>query len=53
MFLGILPIIVGVVLLTGFLVEILPTEAAAEWFGRSDLLDALIGTLVGSIVKVC
>jgi uncharacterized membrane protein YraQ (UPF0718 family) len=49
MFLGILPIIVGVILLTGLLAEILPADAAAEWFGRSDLLDALIGALVGSI----
>jgi ABC-type dipeptide/oligopeptide/nickel transport system permease component len=47
--LGILPIILGVILLTGLLAEILPTDAAAEWFGRSDLLDALIGALVGSI----
>ena len=49
MFTGMLPILVGVVLLTGLILELLPTEKAAEWFGRNNLLDALIGTAVGSI----
>ena len=49
MFLGILPIIVGVILLTALLVEFLPAGMAAKWFGRSDLLDSLVGALVGSI----
>ncbi len=49
MFVGVLPIIVGVVLFTGLLVEILPTEAAAEWFGRNEVVDAVIGAAAGSI----
>ena len=49
MFLGVLPIIVGVILFTGLLVEILPAEVAAEWFGRNDVVDALIGAAAGSI----
>lgn len=49
MFLGVLPIILGVVLLTGLLVEILPAETLAGWFGSNALLDALIGATAGSI----
>ena len=49
MFLGILPVIAGVILLTGLLIELLPAEAAAGWFGRNATLDAVIGALVGSI----
>jgi len=46
---ALLPILVAVVLLTGLLLELLPTEAIADWFGRSQVLDALIGALAGSI----
>lgn len=49
MFLGILPIVVGVILLTSLLVEILPTEALVGWFGSNDLFDALTGAAAGSI----
>ena len=49
MFLGILPVIVGVILLTALLVELLPAEAVAAWFGHSDFLDALVGAVAGSI----
>ena len=49
MFLAILPIIVGVILFTGLLIQLLPTEAAVNWFGRNDALDALIGAAAGSI----
>lgn len=49
MFLGILPVIVGVILLTALLVELLPAEAVAAWFGHSDVLDALVGAVAGSI----
>lgn len=49
MFLGMLPIIVGVMLLSGLLIEILPTVAVAAWFGKNDLFDALIGAAAGSI----
>jgi uncharacterized membrane protein YraQ (UPF0718 family) len=49
MFVGMLPILVGVVLLTGLMLELLPTDVAAEWFGRSDVLDALTGAALGSV----
>ena len=49
MFLSIIPIVVGVVLLTGLMVVFLPIDKAAAWFGRNDLLDASIGALVGSV----
>lgn len=49
MFVGMLPILIGVILLTGLLLEFLPTERVAGWFGRNDTLDALIGTTFGSI----
>jgi len=49
MFAGMLPILVGVVLLTGLILEFLPTDSAAEWFGRNNILDALIGATFGSI----
>ena len=49
MFLGVLPVILGVLLLTGLLAELLPAEVAAEWFGNNDYLDALIGAVAGSI----
>ena len=49
MLLEILPVIAGVILLTGLLVELLPAEAAASSLGRSAILDAVIGTLVGCI----
>jgi len=49
MFAGMLPILVGVVLLTGLVLELLPADKAAAWFGRNDILDALIGATFGSI----
>lgn len=44
-----LPILVGVVLRTGLMLELLPADRAAEWFDRYNLLDALIGATFGSI----
>jgi uncharacterized membrane protein YraQ (UPF0718 family) len=49
MFLGILPVIIGVILLTGLLIELLPANTVAAWFGRNDFLDALTGAVAGSI----
>ena len=49
MFTGMLPILVGVVLLTGLILELFPAEKAAEWFGNNSVLDALIGSTLGSI----
>ena len=49
MFVGMLPILVGVVLLTGLILELFPAEKAAEWFGNNSVLDALTGSTLGSI----
>jgi uncharacterized membrane protein YraQ (UPF0718 family) len=49
MFLGMLPILIGVVFLTGLILEFLPAERARELFGGNNLLDALIGATFGSI----
>lgn len=49
MFVNMLPILVGVILLTGLVLEFLPTDKIAEWFGRNNLLDALIGATFGSV----
>jgi uncharacterized membrane protein YraQ (UPF0718 family) len=46
---ALVPILLGVVLLTGLLLEFLPVEAMADWFGQSAFLDALTGTLAGSV----
>jgi len=49
MFIGMLPILVGVILLTGLILELLPSDKAAEWFGKNNVLDALIGATLGSV----
>jgi uncharacterized membrane protein YraQ (UPF0718 family) len=49
MFIGILPLIIGVILLTGLLIELLPAETVADWFGNNNFLDALTGAVAGSI----
>ena len=48
---SLLPILLGVVLLTGMLLELLPAKRMAEWFGRSDVLDAFVGALAGSVAS--
>ena len=49
MFAGTLPIIVAVVLLTGLMIEFLPTDILSGLFGKSNLLDALAGATFGSV----
>ena len=49
MFREMLPLVVGVILLTGLLVNLLPAEGVADWFGGSDILDGLIGATLGSV----
>lgn len=49
MFMSMLPVLAGVVLLTGLVLEFLPADTIAHWFGRNNLLDALIGAAVGSV----
>jgi len=48
---SLLPILIGVVLLTGLLLELLPAKGMAEWFARSDVLDAFIGVLAGGVAS--
>ena len=49
MFMGMLPIILGVMLLTGLLVKVVPADSVAQWFGGNDLVDAFLGAAAGSI----
>ena len=46
---SLVPLIVGIALLTGLLLEFLPVGSIAEWLGRSELMDALTGALAGSL----
>lgn len=48
-FVNLLPIIIGVLLLTSLAVVVFPDQISAGLFGGSDALDALIGASVGSI----
>jgi len=48
-FVNLLPIIVGMLLLTSLAVSLFPKQISADLFGGSDALDALIGASVGSI----
>jgi hypothetical protein len=48
-FINLLPIIIGMLLLTSLVVTVFPEELSAVLFGQSDLLDALMGASVGSI----
>jgi uncharacterized membrane protein YraQ (UPF0718 family) len=49
MLLHILPVLVGMLMLTGLLLKVLPVQAMSVWFGSSYLLDALLGAAAGSI----
>lgn len=48
-FVNLLPIIIGMLLLTSLAVTVFPEQISAGLFGSSDALDALIGASVGSI----
>jgi len=48
-FINLLPIIIGMLLLTSLVVTIFPEELSAGLFGQSDVLDALMGASVGSV----
>jgi hypothetical protein len=48
-FVNLLPIIVGMLLLTSLAVTVFPQQISASLFGRSDAVDALIGASVGSV----
>ena len=48
-FANLLPIIIGMLLLTSLVVTLFPQQLASDLFGGNDALDALIGTSVGSV----
>jgi uncharacterized membrane protein YraQ (UPF0718 family) len=48
-FVNILPILLGMLLLTSMIVNLTPEAAIARYFGRSEFLDVLTGTFIGSI----
>jgi len=48
-FINLLPIIIGMLLLSSLVVTVFPEELSTGLFGSSEALDALIGASVGSI----
>ncbi len=48
-FVNLLPIIIGMLLLTSLVVTVFPEKLSASLFGSNDALDALIGAFIGSI----
>ena len=48
-FIGVVPIIIGMVLLTGLITRFIPMQKLASMFGNNEFLDALTGALIGSI----
>jgi uncharacterized membrane protein YraQ (UPF0718 family) len=48
-FFNLLPIIIGMLLLTSLVASLMPEQTAMTWFGHSEPLDALIGAAVGGV----
>ncbi len=48
-FLAILPVIAGMMLLTGLILQFVPIQALSSLMGKSKALDALSGALLGSV----
>ena len=48
-FINVLPIIVGMLLLTSLVVTVFPEQISAGFFGNGDVLDTLLGASIGSI----
>ena len=48
-FINLLPIIIGMLLLTSLVITLLPQQLPTDLFGSSDVQDALIGASAGSI----
>ncbi len=48
-FLAILPVITGMMLLTGLILQFLPMQALSSLMGKNSALDALSGALLGSV----
>lgn len=48
-FLNVLPIIVGMLLLTSLVVALFPEQLSTGWFGKNSMLDAWLGATIGGI----
>ena len=48
-FINVLPIIVGMILMTSLVVTVFPEQISAGLFGNGDTLDTLLGASIGSI----
>ena len=46
---ALVPLVLGVVLLTALLAEFLPADAIAQWFGSNAFFDAVTGSVAGSL----
>lgn len=50
-FTNVLPIIVGMILVTSLVVTVFPERISAGLFGNGDILDTLLGASIGSIAS--
>ena len=48
-FINVVPIIVGMLLLTSLLITVFPEQISAGLFGNGDIIDTLLGASIGSI----
>lgn len=48
-FMDMVPIIIGMILLTGLIIRFVPTDKIASMFGNNAWLDAITGAFIGSI----
>lgn len=48
-FINVLPIIVGMILMTSLVVTVFPEQISTGLFGNGDVLDTLLGASIGSI----
>lgn len=48
-FINVLPIVIGMLLLTSLAIKVLPIKRAADWFSQQGYLDVFIGTGIGSV----
>ena len=48
-FINVVPIIVGMLLLTSLIITVFPEQISAGLFGNGDILDTLLGASIGSI----
>ena len=48
-FINVVPIIVGMLLLTSLIITVFPEQISAGLFGNGDILDTLLGASIGSV----